>query len=348
MMVRNTFVLCIAVAFFLFVSACMGFAFPGEMVVTLFLGWARFIARAIAEVRVDRTAVMMGAVVLVLLACSTHWFFRWIYSARPMDADSTGLKWQRRWTVATLSIALFTLGAGVSIMGIACQIAWLFRSKDPFLITGGFEPQWRFESKNNLKQIGLAFHMYHDGSNSLPPGGTFDASGQPYHSWQTFLLPYVEQRPLYEQIALDQPWQDPRNAEPLRTRLSVYTNPASAKSGTTRSDRQGYAASHYAANGWAVGGRVALSFAEFRDGASYTLLAGEVVTNFKPWSDPTNWRDPQLGFNKSPEGFGSPFRGGLHFLLADGSVRFVRDDIDLQVLRALSTPFGGEPNPDDF
>lgn len=348
MMVRNTFVLCIAMAFFLFMAACMGLAFPGEMVITLLLGWVRFIARTVGEVQVDWTAVMMGAAVLVLLVCSTHWFFRSSYSGTPSDKDSIGLKWRWRWTMAALSIALFTLGAGVSIIGIACQIAWLARSKDPFLITGGHEAQWRSGSFNNLKQMGLAFHTYYDGSNSIPPGGTFDTSGQPYHSWQTFLLPFVEQRPLYEQIALDQPWQDPRNAEPFRTRLPVYTNPAFARSGTTHNDRQGYAASHYAANGWAVGGRVALTFTDFRDGTSYTLLAGEVAANFKPWGDPTNWRDPELGINKSPDGFGSPFKGGAIFLLADGAVRFVRDDLDPQVLRALSTPFGGEPNPDDF
>ena len=38
-------------------------------------------------------------------------------------------------------------------------------------------------------------------------------------------------------------------------------------------------------------------------------MAGEVAGDFKPWGDPTNWRDPALGINRSPEGFGGPLSG---------------------------------------
>jgi hypothetical protein len=46
---------------------------------------------------------------------------------------------------------------------------------------------------------------------------------------------------------------------------------------------------------------------------------------------------------RSPQGFGGPrLAGGAYFSMADGSVRFVSERIETDVLRALSTPDGGE------
>ena len=78
------------------------------------------------------------------------------------------------------------------------------------------------------------------------------------------------------------------------------------------------------------------------DGTGNTVMAGEVVSRFKPWGDPLNWRDPALGVNRSPDGFGSPFVGGANFLFVDGSVQFIKNTIALRVLEALGTPKGGE------
>ena len=78
------------------------------------------------------------------------------------------------------------------------------------------------------------------------------------------------------------------------------------------------------------------------------LLAGEAAGNFKPWGSPTNWRDPALGLRTTPDGFGGPNRHGTAFAIADGSVRMIDNKIDPQVLKALSTPNGGEIVPDDY
>lgn len=72
--------------------------------------------------------------------------------------------------------------------------------------------------------------------------------------------------------------------------------------------------------------------------ASNTILAGEVGEGFKPWGDPTNLRDPGLGVNKVPGGFGGPLGSGANFVFMDGSVRFLRDTTSLEVLRRLSLP----------
>jgi prepilin-type N-terminal cleavage/methylation domain-containing protein/prepilin-type processing-associated H-X9-DG protein len=70
----------------------------------------------------------------------------------------------------------------------------------------------RLKCQNNLKQIGLACHNYHDAQKSLPPGylalmpysdGTTDTA--PGWGWSAFLLPYLEQDNLYRQINFGQP-----------------------------------------------------------------------------------------------------------------------------------------------
>jgi prepilin-type N-terminal cleavage/methylation domain-containing protein/prepilin-type processing-associated H-X9-DG protein len=72
----------------------------------------------------------------------------------------------------------------------------------------------RVQCQNNLKQIGLALNGYHDARKALPPGylalspytdGATDTA--PGWGWAAFILPYIEQDPLYRQIDLSRPLQ---------------------------------------------------------------------------------------------------------------------------------------------
>jgi type II secretory pathway pseudopilin PulG len=63
----------------------------------------------------------------------------------------------------------------------------------------------RTQCKNSLKQIGLAFHNYHDVFNVFPPawvsGFVTTTQGEPtIWSWGAFLLPYLDQAPLYNTV----------------------------------------------------------------------------------------------------------------------------------------------------
>src|SRR5262245_2054405 len=57
----------------------------------------------------------------------------------------------------------------------------------------------RVQCSNNLKQIGLAAHQYHDSAKCFPTGVRVTSGRDPYYlsSWLTQLLPYVEQRNLW-------------------------------------------------------------------------------------------------------------------------------------------------------
>ena len=68
---------------------------------------------------------------------------------------------------------------------------------------------------NNLKQIGVAFHDYHGVNKMFPYGyyatGAFVDGGTdttPGWGWAAYLLPYLEQLPLYDQLNFSQPVQN--------------------------------------------------------------------------------------------------------------------------------------------
>src|SRR5690349_10222361 len=67
----------------------------------------------------------------------------------------------------------------------------------------------RAQCMNNLKQIGLALHAYHDVNRFLPPGmarisykDEFGTASGPYNAtfWSYFVLPYLEEKALYQSI----------------------------------------------------------------------------------------------------------------------------------------------------
>ena len=98
----------------------------------------------------------------------------------------------------------------------------------PAVSRGSREAAKRTQCKNNLKQIMLAFHNYHDTYSAFPPAYTTDADGRRLHSWRTLLLPYLDQQKLYSSIDLAKPWNDPVNAEARKSLLHVYSCPSVA------------------------------------------------------------------------------------------------------------------------
>jgi hypothetical protein len=68
-------------------------------------------------------------------------------------------------------------------------------------------------------------------------------------------------------------------------------------------DADGYGLAHYAMNCRVMTNGVARPPKDITDGAANTLLIGEVNTNFRPWGDPGNVRDParETTLNTSPD-----------------------------------------------
>ena len=196
------------------------------------------------------------------------------------------------------------------------------------------------QSANNLKIFGIALHYYHEVHEVFPPGGVYDEEGAAYRSWQTCLLPYIDQGPLYDSIKADLPWTDPVNDANFRVTVTPFLHPSESSEPYTAA---GYAVSHYAGNSHVFFPNSSIGMLDFVDGSFYTLLAGEVGAGYKAWGDPTNVRDPAVGIRVGPETFGRDDADpGANMLFGDGSVHFISGDIDPDVLAALATYDGGE------
>src|SRR6516165_2689000 len=87
-------------------------------------------------------------------------------------------------------------------------------------------PAKRGQCKNNLMNIGLALHNYHDQFGSFPPACVADENGRPMHSWRVLILPFLDQTPLYNQYRFDEPWDGPNNKKLADTILAVYNCPS--------------------------------------------------------------------------------------------------------------------------
>ncbi len=224
------------------------------------------------------------------------------------------------------------------MIGIIHQVGWLVTSPEPLYGLGPGHDRWG-GSRWNLREVGMATHMYADYHKTFPPGGTFGPDGSMGHSGETHLIPYLWY--LSPDIDLGRPWNDPRNEPAFRRVVPEFLNPEFRTPPVV--DAEGHGLSHYAANNRVLGSNRGLRPGDITDGLSNTLLIGEVNTGFRPWGHPVNGRDPANGINRSPRGFGGPpGAGGAQFTMADGSVRFISDRVSPRVLEALSTPAGGE------
>ena len=242
--------------------------------------------------------------------------------------------------LAGTGAAFLALVATSSLLGIVQQASKLLRSPRPLtIIHPAYNPY--NASRNNLKQIGLAAHNYESRFRTFPGAGTFTDLGAGHHSWMTFLLPYVDQAPLYRQIDLATDWTSPANAELFRQPVGSFSYPFGL--GVPESPPGGLPLAGYAGNIRVLPPDRSLSLSQITDGTSNTILAGEVIAGLRPWGDPANLRDPARGVNHAADGFGAPWSRATSILMSDGAVRRIPNDIDPDVLRRLGTPNGGEP-----
>lgn len=325
---------------------CSGQFFLLETVALLACGWIFYLFRVTRELTVNWSAIGLSAICLVVIAMGLHHLLGWLASSLRAVKDRSPLErkpWPKRGTVRILTAFLFAFVAGMSVVGIAHQCWWLATSPEP-LLDRYMEAASRMQSSNNLKQIGLGLHNYHDLHHAFPPGTYASPEGRPLHSWMTGLLPFVEQQRLYEMVRWQQPWTSSDNHLVFIENIRGFYYPhwAAARDFTANGN---YGPTTYSANARVLGGSGRMQFDQITDGTANTILAGEIVSHIPAWGSTGNWRDPALGINRDPRGFGSPWRGGAYLMMADGSVRFFSNDTAPEVLQGLATPTGGEKVP---
>lgn len=184
------------------------------------------------------------------------------------------------------------------------------------IVTRSRDAARRVQCINNLRQVAIGLHNYHDAHRIFPPGcvgfppgvhadtgyfGTPTPPTQPAFSWHVMLLPYVDQGALYNRLnpgptTFDGALVDPQLRALLQTSVPVFNCPADFRDADPpelndkrmmqASDGQKYAlaAANYLANGGNVHGNGicfmgrGIRMNEISDGLSNTFLAGERAT----------------------------------------------------------------------
>jgi prepilin-type N-terminal cleavage/methylation domain-containing protein len=261
----------------------------------------------------------------------------------------------------------------------------------------------RTQCKNNMKQLGLALHNYHDVSNYFPLNSAY-AAGQPVMNRSGFvgMLPFIDQAPMYNQMNMSLKGTVAPNLAFTQQPLPALICP-SDKTGV-KVDHNGFdqspgnsaqfgpmAPGDYAfcfgdyvnsststgavrvpnyADGVVENGRGMFSrgnwscrIGDVKDGTSNTFAMGECIGYWCPWQ--TGWahqvwattaqsinfqnaflRAQNAGATYQNSDYCIAFRsqhvGGAHFLMGDGTVRFVSENINGLTYNALGSRNGKE------
>jgi len=243
------------------------------------------------------------------------------------------------------------------------------------------ESSLRTQCQNNLKQLGLALHNYEGTNRYFPP-----CYKQDYFSFMPFLLPYIEQTATASKFNLQKKWNDSSNATAIASNIGILYCPTSPPGRGPVSDYtcarcfNGSAASALGVNGsneYATNTMALLvrdkstRVREVTDGLSNTILLVEdggrpqLYANGRPIAGTANnprWAEWDLKITigaicnnnlkiincSNDNEIYSLHRGGSNFVMGDGSVVFISEDLRPTVLKALVTRVGGEVITDNW
>lgn len=240
--------------------------------------------------------------------------------------DETGYRWEVRQTIPTgdMIAVLPALAMGyIPAISTAQQAAG------------------RQASMNNLRQIALALHNFHDTYGGLPARASINDRGKELLSWRVYILPYIEQQALYEQFHLDEPWDSEHNRALIPLMPATFAKPGvDPASGMTNylgnATERGIFTKAERAGQMPTG----LGFQNVLDGLSNTVMVVEVNDeNQVIWTQPSDFDG--LGMDTLARLIGN-WKQGFLAGFGDGSVQSLRNDLDEDTLRRLFTRDDGE------
>ncbi|RCS41423.1 DUF1559 domain-containing protein [Bremerella cremea] len=204
----------------------------------------------------------------------------------------------------------------------------------------------RVQSTNNMKQIGLAMHNYHDTVQALPAQASTGKDGKKLLSWRVHILPFLEQQELYEQFHLDEPWDSEHNKQLIQFMPDTFKDPVSTAPeyhttylvplGKNMAFEQ---PTPETKEKWPTGVR----FRDFSDGISNTALLLNVNDDAAViWTKPD---DLEIDLTKPWNHLDKSMHLELQVLRADGSILALPTEMSGEFLQLLLQRNDGKPLP---
>lgn len=193
------------------------------------------------------------------------------------------------------------------------------------------------QGRNNMKQIALAMFNFHDVYGRFPNAIGKGPNGEEWLSWRVHLLPFLGHVELYEQFALEEPWDSPTNLPLVSKMPNVYRSPQVSVSG-------GKTVYQVPVGPGAIfEGSVGRSMRDITDGTSNTILLVEVeMPRAVEWTRPMDY---SFTVSDPLEGLLAAREAGYQVAYADGSTQTIAPSTSPESANAMFTRAGGElPN----
>jgi hypothetical protein len=195
----------------------------------------------------------------------------------------------------------------------------------------------RMQAGNHLKQIGLAMHNYHDVYGMFPPAVVTDANGNPLYSGRVLLLPFMEQKPLYDAFDKTMAWDSAANIGFSKQDLAVFTDPSAADRIPGQTDYLFVVGKGTLFEPPPTGA----GFSSITDGTSNTIMAVDVADSGIHWAEP---RDLDISQPMALPTGNHPVVNLAVFY--DGHTSAISINTPQQIIRNLATCAGGERDHD--
>jgi hypothetical protein len=191
---------------------------------------------------------------------------------------------------------------------------------------------------NQMRQIALAMHNYHDAWGYFPPASICDENRKPLLSWRVALLPFLDEGDLYDQFHFDEPWDSPHNRK-LVEGIPPHYRSADAPPGSTRFQLPTGRRAPFQTQPTPLGvEKFRLDYVA--DGTGKTIMVVEAgAARAVPWTKPD---DVEFDEADPFEALGTIGEEGFRAALFDGRVLTIPRSISQDDLRRLIDPSDGE------
>jgi prepilin-type processing-associated H-X9-DG protein/prepilin-type N-terminal cleavage/methylation domain-containing protein len=143
---------------------------------------------------------------------------------RRQDAAQKGRMMRTRdgHSLRVLRRAGFTVLELLTVIGIVSTLAAIVLPA----VGSAREAARRMQCVNQLKQVGIALHSYHEVCGSFPAGWQWEATNNSAYGWAVPLLPYLEQNAIFEQTDRNRVLTHPANARARGTSIGLLLCPS--------------------------------------------------------------------------------------------------------------------------